>query len=293
MKLKVIFILIFSVVSTNALSEIVVTDDSGKKITFDKPVKRIISLAPHVAELLFAAGADKQVLGTVSFSDYPERAKKIPRIGSYKKVDKEKILALQPELIIYWKSGNPVDMINGIKDLGIPIFNNEPDEFEDVAESLRVLGKLLGTEHVAEVQANEYLKRLKSLRKKYSDKVGDNDKIRVFYQVWNQPLMTINKDHLVNDVIEFCGGVNVFADMDNIAPTIDMESVMKKNPDVILAGMAKGREDWLSEWLRWEAIEAVKNNHVYAIDAGLIVRQTPRILDGAEKICEIFSKYKK
>lgn len=274
--------------SLSVNSEIVVTDDSGKQIVFDKPVERIISLAPHVTELLFAAGADKQILGTVSFSDFPEEAKKIPRIGSYVKVDYEKLIALQPQLVIYWETGNPADMINGVRNLKIKLFNNEPDNFEDVAASIRVLGKILGTEQVAEERAQAYLDHLDTLRKKYAN--NDKEKIRVFYQVWNSPLMTINKKHLVNDVIEFCGGINVFADLDNIAPTIDVESIMQKNPDVIIAGMAKGREDWLNEWRRWETIDAVKNNRVYAIDAGLIVRQTPRILDGTEEMCEILQK---
>jgi len=282
-KYSVLYALV--IVSMNVNSEIVVTDDSGNKLVFEKPLERIISLAPHATELLFAAGATNQIVGTVNYSDYPQAAKKIPIIGSYVKVDYEKIVALQPQLVIYWGSGNPSDMINGIKNLKIKLFNNEPDDFEDIAKSIKVMGKLLGTEKAAENQATAYLDRLEKLRKKYA--ITGQKKIRVFYQVWNKPLMTINKEHLVNDVIEFCGGVNVFANLDNIAPTVDIESVIQKKPDVIITGMAKGREDWLKEWSRWKNINAVKKNQVYAINAELIVRQTPRILDGTEKMCEI------
>lgn len=285
MKLRnIIFILMLcAVVNVNA--DITVTDDSENELTFAEPVKRIISLAPHITELLYAAGADKQIVGTVNYSDYPPAAKQLPVIGSYTKVDYERVLAAQPDVVMYWKSGNPGNMIDGIKQLNLKIFNSEPDDYEDVASSLKTLGVLLGTEAIANKRAQQYLERLDALRKKYSNK--NSNKVRVFYQVWNQPLMTINKAHLINDVIELCGGENVFAELDNIAPTIDMESVIKKNPDVIIAGMTEGREQWLQEWQKWPTISAVKNTHVYAIDAGLLVRQTPRILEGTQKMCEI------
>lgn len=274
--------------TTNA--EVSVIDDSGNRLVFTQPVTRIISLAPHVTELLYAAGADKQILGTVTYSDYPAAAKKIPIIGSYVKVDYEKILALQPDVVIYWKKGNPSSMINGIKKLNFKLFNNEPDDFEDVASSIKMLGKLLGTEAIANKRAQQYLMRLEQLRKKYENK--NNKKIRVFYQVWNRPLMTINHQHLVNDVIEFCGGINVFSDLDNIAPTVNIESVLQKNPDVIIAGMTKDREEWLHEWQKWQTIDAVKNHAVFSIDASLIVRQTPRILDGTKKMCELLQAFR-
>jgi len=271
--------------SINVTADITVIDDSGNELSFSEPVKRIISLAPHITELLYAAGADKQIVGTVSYSDYPLAAKQLPVIGSYTKVDYERVLAAKPDIVMYWKSGNPGNMIDGVKELNLKLFNSEPDDFEDVASSLKTLGTLLGTEAIANKRAQQYLERLDALRKKYTNK--NSKKVRVFYQVWNQPLMTINKTHLINDVIELCGGENVFAALDNIAPTIDMESVIKKNPDVIIAGMAQGREEWLQDWQKWPIISAVKNAHVYAIDAGLLVRQTPRILDGTQKMCEI------
>lgn len=286
---NIIFILMLYVLmlsaSINVTADITVIDDSGNELSFSEPVKRIISLAPHITELLYAAGADKQIVGTVSYSDYPLAAKQLPVIGSYTKVDYERVLAAKPDIVMYWKSGNPGNMIDGVKELNLKLFNSEPDDFEDVASSLKTLGTLLGTEAIANKRAQQYLERLDALRKKYTNK--NSKKVRVFYQVWNQPLMTINKTHLINDVIELCGGENVFAALDNIAPTIDMESVIKKNPDVIIAGMAQGREEWLQDWQKWPIISAVKNAHVYAIDAGLLVRQTPRILDGTQKMCEI------
>ena len=285
LKLKILIFFLLSTVSFVVCAAINMIDDSGKALVFDAPVKRVISLSPHITELLYAAGVDKQIVGTVSYSDYPPAAQKIPVIGSFEKVDYEKILALQPDVIIYWGSGNPQNMINGIKELKLKLFNSEPKNFEDVARSIKMFGKLLGTQGVADNNARQYMDRLNALRKKYANHT--KEKVRVFYQVWNQPLMTVNKTHLINDVIEFCGGENVFAALHNIAPTIDMESVIKKNPDVIISGMAKGREEWLQDWQKWPTISAVKNAHVYAIDAGLLVRQTPRILDGTQKMCEI------
>lgn len=283
---RIFFIWLFLVfLPATSYAEIEVQDDSGQTFRFVQPVTRIVSLAPHATELLFDAGASKQVIGTVSFSDYPQAAREVPRIGDFNKIDYEKLLGLKPQLVVYWQHGNPKQMIDAIRKLGLPLFNIEPRKFSDVARSLSKLGKLLGTEKQANQKAASFRQRLLQLKQQYSHHSAK--KVRVFYQVWNQPLMTINKQHLINNVIEFCGGINVFANMTNKAPRVDIEAVMKKNPDTIITGLALGREQWLKEWSRWKDLQAVKNNRVFGIDAELIVRQTPRILDGTERMCEL------
>lgn len=271
--------LMFIVIEARA--EIILVDDGGHEIRLAHLPARIVSLAPHVTELLFAAGASEQVIGAVEFSDYPEQAKLIPRVGSYNKFDVERIVALNPDLIIAWKSGNPDSQVNELIKLGFKVYFNEPRQLEDVALSLRQLGRLMATEEVADRVADEYEQRLSALRNQYKNRV----KVRVFYQVWKEPLFTVNGEHIISRVIELCGGVNVFSDLKVLAPNIDKESVIAENPDVIVAGMNDSRLDWLSNWKQWTSINAVKNNHLYAIDADLIVRHTPRILLGIERMC--------
>jgi len=272
--------------SLTVQAEITVVDDAGNTLIFSQPVKRIVSLAPHATELLFAAGATKQITGTVSYSDYPEAAKKIPRIGSYNKFDLESIIAMSPDLIFAWQDGNPEEQLNKMREMGFNIFISEPRKFKDVAENIRSMGKLLGTEKVAEQKAKAFLTELDNLKHQYQPR----KLVNIFYQVWNEPLITIGSGHLVGQVIKFCGGRNVFGDLSVISPRVSIEAVMEKNPDVIVAGMALGREDWIEQWQKWKGLKAVKNKHVYAIDADLIVRQTPRVLKGTRLMCEYLDR---
>ncbi|VAW73793.1 Vitamin B12 ABC transporter, substrate-binding protein BtuF [hydrothermal vent metagenome] len=274
--------LVFFVTGLVVQASIYAVDDKGTEFEFAQPVKRIISLAPHATELLFAAGATDQIVGTVSYSDYPEAAKKIPLIGGYNKVDIERIMSKKPELIVAWSSGNSTEQIEKLRHLGFRVFISEPEKFTDVARSIRNMGRFLGTEKIAQAVSSRFLSELKALKHEYPRK----EKVRVFYQVWNAPLMTLSDKHLVGQVIEFCSGENVFGDLDIISPRVSIEAVIEKNPDVIIAGMTKDRRGWLKEWEKWRVLKAVANQHVYPIDAELVVRQTPRILQGTRKMCE-------
>lgn len=272
--------------ATAANAEITVKDDIGQLIHLKKPAQRIISLAPHTSELLFDAGATVQVKGVVSYSDYPEQARQIARVGSYDKFDLEAIVAMQADLIVAWETGNNMSRIEEVKALGIPVFVNEPRDFEDIASTIRTLGVLMGTEAIANQRADEYKKSFEQLKQKQKNKT----QVRVFYQVWDSPLFTINGQHLINQVIEFCGASNVFADIAAISPQVSIESVLEKNPEVIVAGMSRGREGWLEAWHKWTGLQAVQHRQLYAIDADLIVRHTPRILQGTERMCEILDR---
>ncbi|HED34840.1 MAG TPA: cobalamin-binding protein [Gammaproteobacteria bacterium] len=274
--------LAFSVTGLVVQASIYAVDDKGTEFEFDQPVKRIISLAPHATELLFAAGATDQIVGTVSYSDYPQAAKKIPLIGGYNKIDIELIMSKKPELIVVWPGGNSTDQIEKLRRLGFRVFVSEPEKFTDVARNIRNMGRFLGTEKTAQAVSSRFLSELKALRHEYPPR----EKVRVFYQVWNDPLMTLSDKHLVGRVIKFCSGENIFGDLDVISPRVSIEAVIEKNPDVIIAGMTKDRREWLKEWEKWRVLKAVKNKHVYPIDAELVVRQTPRILQGTRKMCE-------
>jgi len=258
-----------------------VVDDAGRTLVLQQPVQRIISLSPHITELLFAAGATGQIVGTVDFSDYPPQATAIARIGSYNRFDAERILALQPQLIIAWQSGNPASEIEKLKQTGIPVFFTEPHSLQDIAKSLRQFGELLGTQAVAGKAAQRYESELKNVQKQNAAQ----ENVRVFYQVWHQPLMTVNGQHLISQIIRLCGGENVFADLAALAPQVDVEAVLHKNPQVIIVGMDEQKKDLLYDWSQWPQLAAVANRHIYYVDSDTIARHTPRILQGAQTIC--------
>jgi iron complex transport system substrate-binding protein len=248
--------------------------------------QRIISLAPHITELLFAVGAGDEIVGTVSYSDYPIRANEIPRIGSHNKFNYEAILALRPTLVIGWDSGNGDESLNRIKQLELRVYSFESRSLDEVASSLSVLGELTGNAKQGDVQASLFRQRVNTIKKQYS-KVKP---VSVYYQLWNEPQMTVNDKHLISDVIRLCGGRNIFADAASLIPKVGIESIVRRAPEVIIAASAsKGPPKWLDDWRNWSSIPAVKNNHLYYVQSDLLHRHSSRILDGADQVCEILS----
>jgi iron complex transport system substrate-binding protein len=263
-------------------NEIRMTDDTGYELVMPGPARRIVSLAPHITESLFAVGAGELIVATVSYSDYPEAAGDIPVIGSYDRINLESLLLTEPDLVLGWKSGNGEAVLNHIRQLGVKVFISEPRKLTDIAKTLDQFSALAGSDDTGRQTRQAFEKRLETLRQTYSDKRT----VTVFYQVWNEPLLTLNGEHLLSDVIRLCGGHNVFSDARPLVPTISPESVLKADPEVIIAsGMGEERPDWLDHWRRWSKLRATRNDQLYFIPPALLQRHSTRILDGAEKMC--------
>lgn len=274
-------------INTAKADEVSVTDDEGNIVTLKQPAKRIISLAPHVTESLFAAGAGDKIIGAVSYSDYPEAAKKIPRVGGYPSADLEKIISLKPDLVIAWPSGNNLKQVEKLEVFGIKVFMSEPRYPLDIAKTIQRFGVLAGTSKSANKSAKEFKQHYELLKERYSTK----KKVKVFYQIWNKPIMTISGNHLISDIIELCGGENVFAKLKTLTPRISLESVLASKSEIIISGgMGKARPDWVDEWKPWTELPAVKNKQLYFIDPALMQRVGPRILHGADKLCEFLER---
>lgn len=276
------FILAAASWSLLASAEISVTDDTGAAVTLKQQARRIVTLAPHLAETLFAAGAGDRLVGTVDYSDYPEAAKKVPRVGGYSRVDLETVVALKPDLIIAWYSGNAPANIEKLRGFGFPVYVSQPDRIEDVAREIERIGRLAGTSQAADTAAENFRARLDSLRREYEKKA----RVRTFYQIWKQPLSTVGGRQIISSVIRLCGGENVFGDLQALAPVVSVEAVVSTDPEAIVAsGMGEARPEWLDDWKRWPAITAVARNNLFFVPPELIQRHTPRLLDGAEVLC--------
>jgi len=272
---------------TLAHAEVSVRDDMGNIVRLAQPAKRIISCAPHMTETLFAAGAGDRIVGTVDFSDYPPVAKKIPRVGSYARLDLEAVAALKPDLVVGWQSGNAAAHLGTLKGLGYTIYVSQPNRFEDVAGEIERLGTLAGTGGTAFAEARRFRERLAALRAQYSGKVI----VRTFYQIWKQPLMTVGRNQIISDAIRLCSGENVFGQLEQMAPTVTVEAVVAANPQTIIAsGMGDSRPEWLDDWKKWTSMEAVKRDNLFFVPPELIQRHTPRLLEGTEKLCQHLEK---
>ena len=266
-----------------AQAAITVLDDDGKPVTLQQPAQRILALAPHVTELLFAAGGGSRIVGAVSYSDYPEEAKRIPRVGDNRMIDMERVAALRPDLVVVWMHGASQRQIEQLRALGIPIFHSEPCQLADIPNSVRRIGKLLGTEAVAEAQARQLETKLSVLAKRYAGRTP----VRTFYQVWDKPLYTLNGAHIVSDAIRLCGGENIFASMKVTAPVVDIEAVVQRDPEAIFSTAARSDDDGgIGIWRPFTSMTAVRQANLFRVDGNLLNRAGPRMIDGAASLCE-------
>ncbi|MDG1310776.1 MAG: cobalamin-binding protein [Porticoccaceae bacterium] len=276
------FILLLACWSALANAEVRVVDDNGHEVILAKPSKRIISLAPNITEVLFHIGAGEQIVGADEYSNYPEAAKQIQRVNNHAAANYELILSLQPDLVIAWQSGNGDKIIDPLRRLGIPVFVVETRKIDRIPNLFRRLGKLSGHIDQAEQRTSEFTQRLEKLRLAH----GDKSLVRTFYQIWNEPLITLNGKHMVSDVIRLCGGVNIFADAVPLVPYVNIESVVAADPQMIVAGGSQEEQpNWFKSWQQWGGITAVQNKQVYLIPADLMQRHSVRILEGAEMMC--------
>lgn len=266
-----------------AASPVDLTDDSGVAVHLAAPAKRIVALAPHVAENLFAIGAGDLLVGTVEYSDFPPPAKQVSRIGGYSRVDVEALVARKPDLVIGWQSGNSAAQVDRIRALGIPVYLSQPDDFEGVARELERFGVLTGREVAARDAATRFRQQLAELRRVNAGRPP----VGVFYQIWHTPLMTVGGRQIITRAIEVCGGRNVFADLKPLAPRISEEAVVERNAEAFVAGgMGEIRRDWLDMWRRWPSLTAVQRDNLFFVPADLMQRHTPRLLEGTAMLCK-------
>jgi iron complex transport system substrate-binding protein len=264
-----------------AYAAITVLDDDGKPVTLQKPAQRVVSMAPHVTEMLFAAGGGDKIVGVVSYSDYPEAAKKIQNIGDNRNVDMERVASLKPDLIVIWMHGTSSRQIDMLRQLGIPLFHSEPKKLADIASNVQRMGKLLGTEPVADKVAADLSGKLAALTAQYAQRPP----VRVFYQVWDKPLYTLSGAHIVTDMMRVCGGENVFAALKTTAPVVDVENVLREDPEAVFA-TAEKNYGGVDLWKPYKNMKAVKNGNLFMLDSSIMNRSGPRMIQGAALMCE-------
>ena len=284
--MRLLLLLLLSM-SQLVCAEIRLLDDNGDELVLAQPAQRIISLAPNITEVLFHVGAGAQIVGADEYSNYPEAAKQIQRVNNHAAANYELILSLKPDLVIAWQSGNGDKIIDPLRKLGFPVFVVETREIDQIPALFLRFGQLSGHEVKAQQRIDEFTQRLHGLRNAQAGK----SMVRAFYQIWHEPLITLNGQHMVSDVIRLCGGVNVFADAIPLVPYINIESVVAADPEVIITGGSEQDQlDWLDRWQQWAGISAVQHQHIYAIPSDLMQRHSDRILEGAEMMCNYFDQ---
>jgi iron complex transport system substrate-binding protein len=254
--------------------------------------QRIITLAPHLSELVDAAGGSERLVSVSAFSNLPESVKQLPITSDARSIDLEKMKSLRPDLIIYWRGGTSESQIQSIKktfNKNVQFISVQPKKLSDIATDIETIGKALGTDLIAKKNADALRSKIAALST--NQKNTSARKVRVFYQVWAQPLMTLNQDHIIGDIIQRCGGEQLFANEKVLVPTVSREAVIKANPEIIFTAVdsAKIKTDW-SMWSSFPQLAATKNKAFIDLDGDIISRPSPRIMQGAQKICAEINK---
>jgi iron complex transport system substrate-binding protein len=255
------------------------TDDRGRPLSLPAPARRIVALAPNLAELAFDAGAGAALVGVVRGSDYPAQVSALPAVGDAAGIDLERVVALRPDLVLAWLSGNRASDLERIERLGVAVFAAEARRLRDVPATLRRIGALAGTAAQAERAALAFERRLAQIASRPSSR-----RPSVFVQIWDSPLMTVNAQHLISDVLAACGARNAFASLPALAGSVDVEAVLAADPDVILVAAPAAR-DATAAWRRFPNLRAGRAGRLVQIDPDLITRASPRILEGVERVC--------
>ena len=264
-------------VAVHALQTI---DDRGVTVSLVRPASRIVTLAPHLAEIAFAAGAGAKLAGVSSFSRHPVEAERLPVVASYGRVDIERLIALRPDLVLAWRSGNSALQIDRLERIGIRVFVTEARSLADIPRIVRVVGALAGKAEVADARARQFENEIADLRKRYAAE----RRVAVFLEIWHTPALTVNGAHLISDALRLCGGRNVFAAAKTLTPLVSREQILDARPEAIVTG-GFGSEA-LQAWTGLESVPAVRNRRIYAIDPDWLHAQGPHVLQGVRALCE-------
>ena len=272
--------------SFRSFAGISLTQADGSSLELNAPADRLITLSPHLAELVFAAGAGQNLIATADYSEYPEAAASLPRIGDAFRIDVERVLSLSPDLVIAWDSGNPRQAVAQLVSLGIPVWSVEIREPGDIGDVIMAIGEASGHAQLASEAASKYQHGLTALSRRYEYR----QVLNYFYQVDEKPLYTINGEHLISKGLSLCGGRNIFHDLPGLAFQVTHESVIVADPEALFAPTQINQSNPLAMWQEWTGMRAVNQNALFLLPADKISRATPRLLDALEIACNLLDE---
>ena len=247
----------------------------------DETIK-IVTLSPHLAEMIYELGSKSSLVGVSSYTDYPESAKSIPRIGDAFILDLERMALLDPDVILAWESGTPKKVVEELDNLGYRLEIIKSKNLNEISTALSQIGQIIGKQKQASIIIKEYSDQLKDLKEEYKNK----QKVTVFFQIDQQPLFTIGGNHFISEMIEVCAGINVFLELEQLAPSVSVESVIARDPQVMMS-MAKGNsQDKFQSWKKFGNMSANKYDNFYYLYSDALERPTTRIVSAGEEMCK-------
>ncbi|BDR14556.1 vitamin B12 ABC transporter substrate-binding protein BtuF [Vibrio sp. STUT-A11] len=249
----------------------------------NEPAQRVISLAPHATEIAYAAGLGDKLIAVSEMSDYPEQANKLEKVSNYQGIKLERIIALRPDLVIAWPSGNPAKELEKLAQFDVPIYYSTSSSLMDIANNIEQLSQYSENPHIGQKAADDFRTQLKA----FKDKYNTEDKVRYFYQLSEKPIITVAGKNWPSEVFSFCGGENIFSSAGSPYPQVSIEQIITRQPDVIFTSRHAMSSDGM--WSEWKnEVPALKNGHIWSLNADWINRPTPRTLNAITEVCDYF-----
>jgi iron complex transport system substrate-binding protein len=260
-----------------------VEDDFGNKVAIEKAPEKIISLAPSHTEILFSLGLDSKIAGVTTYCDYPEEAKAKEIVGDYTAINLEKIIEINPDLVLIYGPGDE-ESNNRLKEAGITILGFMPESIDQVIDTIKKIGKITGKAE----EAKEVTDKMIEKRDSIVEKVKDKDKVKVFYEIWHDPLMVAGPGSFMDELMTVAGGDNIAKDAEGQYPQFDIEQLIERNPEVYLT--SKDSEEKTVESIKarpgYEDITAIKEGNIYILDPNIVSRPGPRIVEALELVAK-------
>ena len=281
-----VFCLVFS---QTGFADITLQQADGETLVIAQAATRVITLAPNLAEIVFAAGAGERLVAVVEYSNFPEQVTEIQRVGNAFRIDLERIVALEPDLVIAWASGNPQTALQKLEQLGFPVLQVEISQPEEIAGTVEMLAHAMGTDDTGQEVARQLREKLANLKQQYTGKTD----VSYFYQVAARPLFTVNGQHIISRGLELCGGKNIFSELSSLAPQIDREAVIIADPQTMIAALAPGETTSLDIWRDWPRLQAIESDNLFYLSADEISQATPRFLDSMVLACQFLDQVRK
>lgn len=281
-----LFVILNLVTAKKSVADITLPQANGENLNLPSPAERIITLAPNLAELVFAAGAGEYLKAVVEYSNFPAEVTEIPRIGDAFRIDLERIIELRPDLVIAWKSGNPQTALKKLEQLGVTVWQIEITRPGEIADAVENIAHAAGTQAVGQHTARQLRNKLADLQQQNAGKTT----VEYFYQIAPRPLYTINGQHIISRSLEICGGFNIFSDLQTLAPQISRESVILADPQAMIAPEITGSPPALDVWQDWPRLQAVQNKNMLYLPADGISQATPRLLDSIDLACKLLDE---
>lgn len=261
------------------------TGEQSRNSSSESASTRVVTLAPSLAELVFAARAGDKLVGVSAYTDFPPAALDLPVVSDAFMVDQEQLALLKPDLLLAWKDGTPLHVVDQLRKAGFRVEVIQTDSLDDVAVAMEKIGELTGNLQSAAEAAASYRQQIQQLTDRYSG----SEQIDVFYQISSRPLYTINSAHYISEILTLCGGRNIFDDLDDLAPMVDVEAVISRGPEVMLAAF-DSTQTAFDIWDRWPELAANRYGNRFFVPANEIGRATPRLVAAGEVVCNALNK---